>query len=71
MSTTTPASGHGMKWFRRRRPAPAPRIEITPADIAAAFVWGKDLSEWFALTDADRADKRHNITQAPGFGETK
>ncbi len=58
------------KWFRRRRPAPAPVIPSL-FDIRAAHAWGLTLKQWDELADSAKTYCRTHITQAPGFGETK
>jgi hypothetical protein len=47
----------------RRRPQPA-QPNLTRADADTAYAWGLTLTDWYALTDTERADHRWNITHA-------
>jgi len=53
-----------VKWFRRRRPTVNVQ-QISREDIHTAHVWGLTLTEWFALTDVERADRRFHLALAP------
>lgn len=47
----------------RRRPQPA-QPSLSRVDADTAYAWGLTLTDWYALTDTERADRRWNITQA-------
>jgi hypothetical protein len=53
--------------FRRRRPEPVQPV-TTQADIITAHAWQLTLTQWWALTDHDRAECRRTVTVAPNFG---
>jgi hypothetical protein len=40
----------------------------TQEDIIAAHAWGLTLTQWWALSDFERAECRRLITTAPRFG---
>jgi hypothetical protein len=57
-----------LKFFRRRRPAP--RVDqptTTQGDIITAHAWDLTLTQWWALTDFERAECRRLVTTAPRF----
>lgn len=56
----------GVSWFRRRRPAVHVQ-QITHEDIRTAHAWDMNLTQWFSLTDFERAECRRNIIAAPRF----
>jgi hypothetical protein len=58
-----------IRWFRRSRPDPAPHTVLTQADIVTAHAWGLTLSQWWGLTDFERAECRRNVATAPKFKE--
>ena len=51
-------------WFRRRRPAVHVQ-QITREDIRTAYVWDLTLTQWYALTDEERVDRRFHLALAP------
>ena len=51
-------------WSRRRRPAVHVQ-KITREDINTASAWDMSLTEWFALTEQERRDKRFHLALAP------
>jgi hypothetical protein len=59
-----------IRWFRRRRPEPAP-IKYAYADIMTACAWSLTLTEWDALTDFERRECRRTMTAAPNFRVTR
>ncbi len=51
------------RWFRRRRPAPAPD-NVSREDITVAFLNRLSLAEWDALPALVKADLRENVAYA-------
>lgn len=39
--------------------------QVTREDIRTAYVWDMTLTEWYALTDEERADRRFHLALAP------
>lgn len=57
-----------IRWFKRRRPAPTAVDPVTTqGDIITAHAWELTLTQWWALTDFERAECRRNVTVAPRF----
>jgi len=56
-----------IRWFRRKRPAPAPASTITREDADTMNAWEIRFTEWHNLTDQGRAWYRANLTKAPHF----
>jgi hypothetical protein len=57
-----------IRLFKRRRPMPVQENVTTQGDIITAHAWGLTLTQWWALSDFERAECRRNITVAPRFG---
>lgn len=59
-----------MRNFRRQsRPAPVQPV-TTQGDILTAHAWELTLTQWWGMTDFERAECRRNVTVAPRFGNT-
>jgi hypothetical protein len=56
-----------IRWFRRRRPTPAPQPVISRTDADTMNAWEIRFIEWNNLTDQGRAWYRENLTKAPHF----
>ena len=54
-----------LRFFRRQRPAPQPRLTVSEALTASA--WGLDESGWLRAADKDRGHMRDNLVHAPNF----
>jgi len=54
--------------FKRRRPTHVAQPVTTQSDILTAHAWELTLTQWWALTDFERAECRRNVTVAPRFG---
>ena len=59
-----------LRFFRNRRPKHRATVFVQPVtreDIVTANAWGLTLTDWFGMTDFERAECRRNITAAPRF----
>lgn len=57
-----------LRFFKRRRPAHrAERSMASQTDINTAHAWKLTLSQWWTLTDFERAECRRNVVAAPRF----
>jgi len=52
---------------RKEAQAPDAALDITVQDGVIAEAWGRTLTEWTALTDAERQDLRSRVVYAPNF----
>ena len=58
-----------IRFFRSRRPKPVVEVVTTQADIITAHAWDMNLTQWWALSDFERAECRRLIVAAPRFEE--